>query len=108
MGDTLKREFERAVENMVSEDHYNEDMKYIAETCGNGVAVALIKNCGGMTVVIPKRADAKIVKRFVIRHFARGHVNQLAHACGISQRSVYEIVHAEDKRRKATTAERKV
>jgi hypothetical protein len=100
MSDNLKTEFETAVDGMTPEHMPNDDLAYVAESCGNGVAVALVKRCAGMMIAVPKSATRKVAEVFIIDKFDGSNAKQLARATGFSLRHVYEVVQAEDERRK--------
>lgn len=100
MRDNLKTEFEAAVDGMTAEQMPNEDLVDIAKLCGNNIAVALIKNCAGMYITVPKAATRKVSTRFIIDKFDGSNAKKLAFVAGVSLRNVYEIVEAEDQRRK--------
>ena len=107
MSDNLKAEFETAVDGMTAADMPNNDLFDVAKSCTDAVAVSLVKNCAGMYITVPKRSTAKVARKFVLDKFDGSNAKQLSRITGVSLRHVYEIVEAEDKRRKAKNAERK-
>ena len=103
MSQTLRQEFDAAIENMTTDDMPSEDFKSIAEFCGLNVAVSLMKNMPGLNIYVPKPQNAFtcVVKRFVIDKFDGSNAKTLAMVCRVSQRHVYSIVETEDKKRKS-------
>ena len=100
VSDNLKAEFETAVAGMTAAEMPNNDLADVSASCGNDVAVALVKQCAGMNIIVPKRATYKVAERFIVDRFNGSNAKALARACNVSLRHVYEIVEHEDARRK--------
>jgi hypothetical protein len=97
----IRAEFDALIEAMSLDDMPSGDMKFVAEQCGVRIAISLLKNISGNWIYIPKRdAFKKIVDKIVIDKFNGSNAKNLAVACRISERHVYDIIEKEDARRK--------
>lgn len=97
---SLKAEFEKAVNEMTVEDMPTEDMRNVAEDCGLDVAIILLKKMCNVNIYIPgQKRYKKVIEKFVIKNFNSTNAKLLAQACNISLAHVYEIIQREDERR---------
>lgn len=78
--------------NELTEDDLPEHYRIVAETCGMDVAKTLIKELGGLQILIPNPRKMTCVKRFVVKNKDRYTVQTMARGIGISERAIYNII----------------
>lgn len=84
------------------DDLPNEELQLIASDLGIEAIIKLAMKFSGIYIYIPKDLKKKIKKAYVLRCFDGTNAKQLARKLDISERSVYDWVHEEDKVRLQT------
>jgi len=72
------------------EDMPSDDMKIVAEGCGIDVAMNLMRNCGGLSLYIPKQPYYKLINRIIAEQKII-NPKEIAMAFGVSERYVRGI-----------------
>jgi len=78
------------------EDLPNEDLQLVAKDLGMSAIVTLILNHSGVYLYFPKDLKNKLKRLYVLRTFDGSNAKSLARKLDISERTIYEWVHAAD------------
>ncbi len=90
MNDTFKRYIKEKIRVI---DMPNEDMRFIAETCGVETALKIMENLSGARFFVPIYWQKHIATRFVAENAGILSVKELAVATGMSDWTVNQILN---------------
>lgn len=78
----------------------NEDLKLLATLFGIDVAIVLMEEYPGTTIIIPQKATHKYKVQYVLDHYdgTKKTRLQLSRLCGFSENLIYKIVRDRNKK----------